>query len=82
MTSSKLDEGAVESKTCFSDSIRRCFRRSVSLLYCSTLLQALSTWRRTLVKNVCYMVSLVVSYAEGALEKNAGKEGLLVSPYP
>lgn len=76
MTGPTMTAGAVKIGNLFTHCIRRCFRRLMCVLYFSVLTWGSRLWRRVVLKIICSMVAVVVSFGKGALRRNAEKRRL------
>lgn len=64
MLGSKLDEGTDEVTNLPTNWNKRCFRRSLRPSRHSSLLRILCLLRRIVFENICFIVTLVVSFIE------------------
>lgn len=72
------DAGAVKVRNLYTDRTRRCYCRSSRPSHLSISSRELSSLKRIVLKNICFMILVVVSHAKWARLKNTEKEGLLV----
>lgn len=76
-----MDAGVVEADNVFIDCTRRCRRCSLRSVYFSAVSRRSSSWRCIFSKNVCSILTVVLSFVEEAVQKNA-KKGFWLCPVP
>lgn len=69
------DKGVVEQIDSSKDRTGRCRHRLLRALHFSYLSRVLCSWRCMSVLNVCFILAVVVLFAEGTVRKNAKKDG-------
>lgn len=68
-----MDAGAVEARNFFTNATRRWFFRSLCAFSFSVLSQRLYLWRRTVLKNIYFILAVVVWFAKGVMQTKCRK---------
>lgn len=78
ITKPKMDAGAVEVRSWSIDHTRRCCRHSLCDVQFSVFLRGSCSRKHVVLKTICSILAVVVSFVEGSVRRNAKIKGLLV----